>query len=227
MKKTFILFLLTLLPLNIIAQQFFVFCPEFDVKTKVDAKGTAYLVIKDGREFGKKHKEKRQDCNSQETLELITSFVKGSFPYIKFILIDESQFNEEPKEDAITFKVELKQFDAYVKSYVWYANTDFQISVFDNRNDEEPVVVNSKGLGKFASIISKGQGRTAARNSFKTAFDRVLVIIENEMTEDAYTEKLNPSSKYAGLIKLKKLLDDGILTQEEFDNEKNKILNEN
>ena len=226
MKKIFIIILLTILPFRSVAQSFYVFCPDFEIKNMVKVKGSAYFVIKDGRVLSKKHKEKRQDCNSQEILEALANSISETFPYMKIVFLDESQFNDDPKEGELTIKIELIRFDAYVKSYTWNANTDIKVNIFDNRNNDEPIEVNCKGSGKFAAIVSKGQGRTASRNSFERAFVKVIALIENEMIDKKIEGKNSFATKSDRLRELKQLLDEGILTQEEFDVEKKKILNE-
>ncbi|OJU26295.1 MAG: hypothetical protein BGN92_13530 [Sphingobacteriales bacterium 41-5] len=91
---------------------------------------------------------------------------------------------------------------------------------------QQVVVNNYLGNGESQKIIDNPPVSPLSNNPTATVLTEAS--ISNLLTADADTilkgEKHNDSEKISGLRQLKELLDSGILTQEEFDQQKNKIL---
>ena len=89
-----------------------------------------------------------------------------------------------------------------------------------------------EGNGKAFNTLGYSSGKSACNKSFKEAFDNFIIFLEgvkNFATIPPNSESINQHtiiSKADRLRELKKLLDEGVLTQQEFENEKLKILEE-
>jgi predicted metal-binding transcription factor (methanogenesis marker protein 9) len=228
--KRFLLFIVIVMPLIVYGQSF-VFCPDIKTEVKRDLNNiNISLVFKDSRSFAKKVKEK---CTKNEIFNEFVNCIKRTYPSIKISVLDENTFDVNPQKDSITIKINLLQYDATFYLGMYIAYTTYELKIFDYRKGEKLIVDSIiKGEGKQFNLLGLKSGKIASNSSFKDAFDR-FVSLTAKLSQESITEKVDsnlnkniPKSKADKLRELKKLLDDKILTQEEFDKEKKKILDE-
>lgn len=215
----------------IVCGQSFVFRPDIKTELKKDLNNiNISLVFKDSRSYAKKVKEK---CTKDEIFNEFVSCIKRTYPNIKIVVLDEKSFDATPQKDSITIKINFLQYDVTFYLGMYIAYTTFELKIFDYRKGEKLIVDSTiKGEGKQFNVLGLKSGKIASNSSFKEAFDR-FVSLTAKLSQESVNEKVDPNlnnnvpkSKADKLRELKKLLDDKILTQEEFDKEKKKILDE-
>ena len=203
--------------------QSYVFCPKIDILNKFNTEGLAYVVFKDDRIFEKKLKEK---CSSKELTQYFANYIQESFPKLNIIFLRDSQFDEESIENSITYKIEIKRYDAtfYTGMYVSYSK--FLVEIHNNRNGHKIYKYECNGKGSQFNALGYKSGKIASNSSFSHAFIEFVTIFEDGVKGNLISPSSITQTKAERLRELKKLLDEGNLSQEEFDVEKRKILND-
>lgn len=231
MKKVFAI-LLFVLPFVAFSQSF-VFCPEIETDAKQGFRDTkVYLVFDDIRVFEKKKKEK---CKKATILAEFANCIKRTYPNMQLVVLDEKQFYEDPVKGFITIKIKLRQFDATFNFGMYRATTTYDVKICDYRVDETVIDETITGDASRFNTVGFVSGKTASNHSFKEAFDKLVLLLDRIPTNEAVKKTApqstvqkttGPRTKAERLRELKQLLDEKILTQEEYDREKKKILDE-
>lgn len=213
--------------------QSFVFCPEIktDVKQGLNDINIS-IVFKDSRVYEKKVKEK---CTKNEIFNEFVSCIRRTYPDIKITFLDENNFDETPRNNIITIKIDLYKYNVTFYTGMYIANTKYQVKIFDYRNGVKIIQDTISGEGKQFNSLGFKSGKIASNSSFKEAFDK-FVLLANKLAQSTNNQKMNEQitphknnnlkSKADRLRELKQLLDERVLTQEEYDKEKKKILDE-
>ncbi len=232
MKKA--LFIILFVLPNIVLSQSFIFCPEIQTKEKDGFKEVEIsFVFEDARLYDKKKKEK---CTKEEIFEKFVECIKQTYPNMKVKVLDNKKFYEPPAKGVITVKIELTKYDATFNTGMYRSNTVYKVKMFDLRNNKENIIEQViSGEGKQFNALGFTSAKIASNISFRAAFDNfevlfdkfskmlnVQIVEENKVQPSIAT----PKSKAERLRELKQLLEEKILTQEEFDLEKKKILDE-
>lgn len=219
--KYLLLIIILNIPLLGISQSF-VFCPKIKIDNKIDIEGNISLVFRDSRTYEQKLKEK---CSKEEIFTAITDFIKTTFPNMEITVLEDSQYSMEPIINKITFKIDLKKYDATFYTGMYVSYTKFLVKTYDFRDSQKKLEFEFNGKGSQFNVGGYSSAKKASRNSFNRAMNEFTLVIEKVIDGDIVqqTEKVT-QSKADRLRELKNLLDEGILTQEEFDNEKKKIL---
>lgn len=232
MKKS-IFTLLLILPLFSFGQSF-IFCPEIDTKAKEGFKDVEIsFVFEDARLYDKKKKEK---CTKEEIFEKFVGYIKSTYPNLKVVVLDGKKFYENAAKGGITVKIELTKYDATFSMGMYISQTTYKVKIFDLRNNKENIieqVISREGkqfnaLGFMSGKIASNTSFKAAFDSFEILFDKLSKMISTQNVEEpkGQTLKVVTKSKADRLRELKQLLEEKILTQNEFDIEKKKILDE-
>ena len=127
----------------------------------------------------------------------------------------------------------MQKYDATFYTGMYIANTKFEVIIFDFRKGENIVVDTISGEGRQFNALGLKSGKIASNSSFKEAFNQFVLAIE-KLSQSEKKKVLvvtplvndNVKSKADRLRELKQLLDEKILTQEDFEKEKKKILDE-
>jgi len=224
MKGKLIL-LAILLPLFSFSQSF-VFCPKIDVEAR-QSFGTERIniVFKDNRTYEKKLKEK---CTKDEIFTTFVNSIKLAYPDLIVNQLDEANFHNTAAEGTVTLQVSLSEYEATFYPGVYLAKTTFTITIQDNRSQHLTFEEEFKGEGKQMNALGKLSGKIACNSSFQRAFDDFIIAAERFISENKQpsTEVAPTKPKADRLRELKALLDEEVLSQEEFDKEKAKILAE-
>lgn len=212
--------------------QSYVFCPEIQTEEKQGMNDiNLSIVIKDSRSYDKNVKEK---CTKAEIFAEFVDCIKRTYPKLNLTVLDENKFLENPINGIITCKIDLQKYDATFYTGMYISTTKYEVKIFDYRNGENIIKDIITGEGKQWNAIGFTSGKIASNTSFKEAFEKFILMFD-ELTQSANNQKANEQitpqnnntkSKADRLRELKQLLDDKILTQEEFENEKKKILDE-
>jgi hypothetical protein len=228
MKKLF-LALFVAIPLFGLCQSY-VFCPEIKTEVKHGLSGMdVSFVFKDSRVYEKKLNEK---CTKTEIFNEFANCFYRTYPDIKISILDENDFDKNPAKGIFTLKIDFLDYEATFYTGMYIANTKFLVKIFDNRDGEYFNQDTIMGYGKQFNALGFKSGKIALNSSFKEAFDKFTLLADNLklMTKSQKSVKqVTPitKSKADRLRELKQLLDENILTQEEYDKEKKKILDEN
>jgi len=231
MLRAILQLIIFLLPQVVLCQSF-VFCPDISpIHKKGFENAEIYFVIKDSREFEKKVKEK---CNKDEIFNEFLGFIQRSYPKMQMNILDENQFDNKPQTGFVTIKIKFLQYEATYVPGVYKGKTKFEVSIIDKRKDRDTSFSQTvSGESKESNMRGYESGKLALNRSFKDAYNGFLSVLDN--LADSFNENdKNPNSggqqyvksKADRLKELKQMLDDKILTQEEFDTEKKKILDE-
>ena len=220
--KRLTLLILTIIPSLIFAQSF-VFCPKIDIQNKISIEGDAYIVFKDSRIYEKKLKEK---CSAEELINSFSNYINETFPNMNIIFLEENQYDKEAKDKNITFKIELKRYDATFYSNMYDSYSKFLIDIYDYRNGHRTFSAECNGKGSQFNMLGYKSGKIASNSSFKRAYVEFVTLFEAGIKGDLIETDDSFVTKADKLRELKKLLDEGILTQEEFESEKKKVLAE-
>ncbi len=115
------------------------------------------------------------------------------------------------------------------RSMKTWGGQDLTASLFDE--GDSTLIVVGGSLGKGGSALTGGGSQVFAWGEKKTLsvqfLDKVEALLFYSIAESSSATSSNdsqPSSSADELLKLKELLDAGAISQEEFDNEKNKLL---
>lgn len=231
MKNVFIIIFVTF-PLLAFSQSF-VFCPEIKTEVKHGLNDDNILIVfRDSRVYKKSVKEK---CSKTEIFAEFVSCIKRTYPNIKLTSLAENNFDENPTKGSILIKIDFLKYDATFYAGMYIANTKYEVKIFDYRNGENIIQDTVSAEGKQFNALGLKSGKIASNSSFKEAFDKFVILSDN-LNQSINNQKIdkkaipqnnsNTKSKADRLRELKQLLDDKILTQEEFENEKKKILEE-
>ena len=175
MKKLIILILL-IIPISGFCQSF-VFCPEIKTETKQGFEGlNINVVFKDSRVYEKRIKVQ---CSREEIFDVFVNSIIQTFPNLKISILDESKFDENPAEGTVTFKINLRKYEATFYSGVYIANTNYEVLLFDNRNGINIVKDTITGEGKQFNSLGYKSGKIALNSSFKRAFDKFVLLFDN------------------------------------------------
>ena len=227
LKKLLSILLMTF-PLVVFGQSY-VFHPEIETKERQDLTNTnVTIVYKDSRVFAKDIKEK---CTRTEIFTEFSKLIQDTYPSAKINILNENEFNIPPTNGIMTIKINLLKYDVTFYTGMWIANTKYEVQIYDFTNVKNVFNDTILGEGKQFNALGNSSGKTASNSSFKRAFDEFLLLIDKvsqstntQLNQNTKTE--NSKSKAERLRELKQLLDEKVLTQEEFDVEKRKILDE-
>lgn len=215
--------------------QSFVFCPKIKVENKINIEGDILLVFRDSRTYEQRLKEK---CSKDEVFAAVATYIKTTFPNVKTTVLEDDQYSMKPNSNQITFKIDLKKYDVTFYTGMYVSYTKFLVRVHDLRDNEKILEFEFNGKGAQFNTMGKSSGKKASKNSFNRAMNEFTLIIEKVIDgntdfdanivqpkeEITQQKEIVTQSKADKLRELKKLLDEDILTQEEFEIEKKKIL---
>src|SRR5690606_27070810 len=202
----------------------FVFCPKIKIQNTFEEKGNAYLVFKDSRIYEKKLKEK---CSRAEIIQIFSDYLTAAFPKVKINLLDENQYNENPKDNGITYKIDISKYDVTFYMGMYVSHTKLNLTIFDLRNGYEKYEYEVNGKGSQWNAFGRASAKKASNASFERAFNEFISIFKDGIVGELLEQKTESfTPKTTKLRELKELLDDGVLTQEEFEIEKKKVLEE-
>jgi len=229
MKKYLIIFYLAFPILGF--GQSYVFYPEIATEEKSGFNNIdVYIVFKDSRIYEKKLKEK---CTKEEIFGVFVDCIKRTYPNIKLTILDPSHYDDIPEKNNITIKVDFKRYEAALYTTVYISNTKYDVKIYDYRIAENIYEETITGMGNQLNVLGNMSGKIASNSSFKRAFDNFVLMLEklpqpsnNQKNGFLDQSQQNINSKANRLRELKQLLDEKILTQEEFEKEKQKILEE-
>lgn len=215
--------------------QSYVFCPKIKIEERQGLNdATISIVFKDNRVYSRRVVEK---CTKTELFAEFVSCIKQTYPNVKITVLDESKFDENPAKGILTFKIDFQKYDVTFYGGMYIAKTKYEVNIFDYRNGENIIKEIIYGEGRQFNALGFKSGKIASNSSFKEAFDRFIVMLDKQLTPSAIIQKTDQQvklpqntitkSKADRLRELKQLLDEKILTQEEYDKEKKKILDEN
>ncbi len=204
--------------------QSFVYCPKIKAENQINIEGDLFIVYRDSRTYEKKLKEK---CSKEEIFAAFTSYIKTTYPKVKITVLEGNQFTEKPIKGQITFKIDFKRYDATFYSGMYVSYTKILVKIFDFRKKEKILEYELNGKASQFNVGGHSSGKKASRNSFNRAISEFILIVEKVIEgKTIQPTGTTTQSKAERLRELKQLFDEGILTQEEFNNEKKKILDE-
>lgn len=219
--KYLLLFIILNIPFFGISQSY-VFCPKVEIENQIEIEENVFLVFRDSRTYEQKLKEK---CTKEEVFAAFTNYINSTFPNIKTTVLEENQYSEQPKSDQITFKIDLKKYDATFYTGVYVSYTKLLVKIYDYRKGSEIFEFEFNGKGSQFNTLGYSSGKKASTKSFNRAMNEFNLVIEKVIEGNMEQQKETVAqSKVDRLRELKELLDEGILTQEEFNSEKKKVL---
>lgn len=225
MKKVFFIFFI-ILPIFTNAQMItkfqFVSCPEINIQKQFYDEGQINIVCKDSRIYEKK--KTTEKCSHAEFMQYFSNYIQESFPKLKINFLNENQFDEKSLQNIITFKIDIKKCDAMLTGYNWDSNSKFLVDVFDNRKDTKTYQFECNSKGNSFNTWGGKNAKIAINISFNLSFVKLISLVEDGLKENSIDSISVQPSKANELRELKKLLDEKVLTQEEFEIEKKKIL---
>lgn len=159
-------------------------------------------------------------------------------PKYQFAFLEKQLLKDEYA--ICCFVLQINEFSITSKNNVSGALTNKRLIISKNNivkneiisisiNNINDIYIKNKIVQSFLIIdtlketIELTGNREYVENTYKLLHESLNEVKNNLITND--TEPLNTTSKYDELSKIKELLDNGILTQEEFNTEKEKILN--
>jgi len=216
--------------------QSYVFCPEITTRVKQGLNDVdVSIVFRDSRVYEAKLKE---NCTKSSIFSEFVSCFNRTFQNAKLNILDESKFDENPIKGSITIYIDLKQYEAIFSRTQYVAKTKFEARLVDNRGRDSTTkeIFTGEAIGKNKGFSVGFKSAVVASNmSFQEAFDKFVLLVDKyaRSTNGQKSEKQaqiqqnnNTQSKADRLRELKKLLDEGILTQDEYEKEKKKILDD-
>lgn len=218
MKKLIILILL-IIPISGFCQSF-VFCPEIKTEAKQGLNDlNVSIVFRDSRVYEKRIKVQ---CSREEIFDVFVNSIMRTFPNLKITVLDESKFDENPAEGTVTFKINLRKYEATFYPGVYIANTNYEVILFDNRNGINIIKDTITGEGKQFNALGYKSGKIASNSSFKQAFEKLILMFENlkQLKIDGFTS----DKALAELKKFKEKLDLQLITQDEYDKKKVELM---
>ena len=174
MKKLLFLTVM-ILPLSGYSQSI-VFCPKIDIINISNIEGNATVVFTDSRTYEKKLKEK---CSKEELILTISNYIEQSFPKVNITFLLENQFNEKPKENRITYKIDINQYDVTFYTGMYVSYTRLLVKVYDYRNGENISSFECNGKGNQLNALGYKSAKIATNSGFKVAFNEFVPIFES------------------------------------------------
>ncbi|MGA3013060.1 MAG: SHOCT domain-containing protein [Bacteroidales bacterium] len=234
MKNLLSLFFITLSLAGF--SQSFVFCPVITttIKKGLDDIDVS-IVFKDSRVYEAKLKE---NCTKSSIYSEFVSCFNQTFQNVKLNVLDESKFGETAVKGSITIYIDIKDYEAIFSRIQYVAKTKFDARIVDRigRDSTLQEIFSGEAIGKNKGFsVGFKSAMVASNMSFQEAFDKFVLFMDKyarntglqKNVKQIQTQQNNSTqSKADRLRELKKLLDDGILTQAEFDKEKKKILDD-
>lgn len=156
--------------------QSIVFCPKIDIINISNIEGDTYIVFQDSRTYEKKLKEK---CSKEELILAISNYIEQSFPEVNITFLLENQFSEKPKENEITYKIDIKQFDVTFYSGMYVSYTKLLVDIYDFRNGKNSYSFECNGKGNQLNVLGYKSAKIATNSGFKVAFNEFTPILEN------------------------------------------------
>ncbi len=231
MKKILVILIFSF-PLSGFCQSF-IFCPDIKTEAKQGFNNVKIsIVFDDSRVYKQKRKEK---CNKEEIFGEFVNCIKRTYSNMQITVLEEKMFYENPIKENITIKIKFKQYDATFYTGMYIANTKYDVKIYDYRNGENIIEESIAGAGNQFNALGFKSGKIASNSSFKEAFDKFVLMLDKlasstnnqkSSVQKQSQQNDNKKSKADRLRELKQLLDEKIITQEEFDKEKKKILDE-
>jgi len=218
MKRLIILILL-IIPISGFCQSF-VFCPEIKTEAKQGFNDlNVSIAFKDSRVYEKRIKVQ---CTKEEIFDVFVNSIMRTFPNLKITVLDESEFDENPAEGSVTFKINLKKYEATFYPGVYIANTNYEVILFDYRNGINIIKDTISGDGKQFNALGYKSGKIASNSSFKRAFDKFVLLFDNLIPAGniGYTN----DEALAELKRFKEKLDLQLITQDEYDKKKTELM---
>lgn len=210
--------------------QSFIFCPRIETEEKSGfEKVKVSIVFLDSRSYNKKPKDK---CSKLDIIDEFTQCIRRTYPEMQLTVLQESDFYKEPSKENMTIKVKLKKYDATFSAGIYNSTTQYEVQIYAFAEKDSLIEQTVEGKGKAFNTFGYSSGKSASNKSFKEAFDKFIALLENVQALNLKLKSSEPikanslNSKAHRLRELKKLLDEKILTQEEFDLEKRKVLEE-
>lgn len=218
MKRLIILILL-IIPISGFCQSF-VFCPEIKTEAKQGFNDlNVSIVFKDSRVYEKRIK---LQCPKEEIFAVFVNSIMRTFPNLKITVLDESKFDENTEEGNVTFKINLKKYEATFYPGVYIANTNYEVILFDNRNGINIIKDTITGEGKQFNALGYKSGKIASNSSFKRAFDQFILMFDNLAPKR--NEGFTNDEALAELKRFKEKLDLQLITQDEYDKKKAELM---
>jgi hypothetical protein len=218
------------------SSQSFVFCPDIKTTVKQGLNDVdVSIVFRDSRVYEAKLKE---NCTKSSIFSEFVTCFNQTFQNVKLNVLDESKFNENPVKGSISFYIDLKDYEAIFSRIQYVAKTKFEVRMIDRRGIDSTTkeIFTGEAIGKNKGFsVGFKSAMVASNMSFQEAFDKFVLWVDKNVRNSNFrksekqtqTQPNNTTqSKADRLRELKKLLDDGILTQIEFDKEKKKILDD-
>lgn len=202
----------------------FVSCPEINVQKQFYDDGQINIIFKDSRVFEKK--KTTGECSHTDFIQYFSNNIQEAFPKLKIKFLNENEYDEKSAENIITFKIDIQKCDATLIVRTWDSTSKFVVNVFDNRKENKTYQFECNSKGNTYNTWGGKNAKIAINRSFDLSFIKLVSLIEDGLKEKSIDSVSAQSSKVNQLRELKKLLDEKVLTQEEFENEKKKILNE-
>lgn len=226
-----ILFLLTVVAIpTSLSSQSFVFCPHIETEVKQGFENVPVsIVFLDSRTYEKKPKEK---CTKSDIFQEFTQCIRRTYPGIQLTQLQESEFYKPNNNANIIIKVKFTKYDATFKTGTYNSSTQCDVQIHLISEKDSLIEQSVDGQGKAFNTLGYGSAKSALNKSFKEAFEKFIILLESVKAIDTKAidnASLHPavsSSRADRLRELKKLLDEGILNQQEFEKEKAKILEE-
>ena len=158
--------------------QSIVFCPKIDIVNISNIEGNATIVFTDSRTYEKKLKEK---CSKEELILAISNYIEQSFPKLNITFLLENQFGEKPKENEITYSIDIKQYDVTFYSGMYVSYTKLLVEIYDYRNEENIYSFECNGKGNQLNALGYKSAKIASNSGFKVAFNEFVPILEDGM----------------------------------------------
>ena len=200
--------------------QTFVFCPNIEVPRIINIEDSVYIVLEDLRPKQKKLKEK---CSKEELIKEVKDLFSEVFKG-KSIFKEIDEIGSIKNENRIIFNIQLKNYHTSFRQAKYYAKTIFSLNIIDSSQNQIIAYEEFRGTDSKFNTFGFKSGKIASNNSFRDAFNDMVASMESSVKKTSRPEVANQEDKYDKLKKLKVLLDDGVLTIEEFNKEKKKLL---
>lgn len=219
--KKYLIVIFGLLLSSYAFSQSFVFCPEIKLDKIYETKGEIYLLIKDERTYTKKRV--REKCKTEDIFGYFVNSVKTSFPKAKINEVQESDIEKLSEQKKIIIKVIFEKYETVFQVSSYGANTNYKIQIFDYLNGNTDESFRIKNFSTKWNSIGFVGAKNSLNESFKNSFTEFTEKLD-EILSGKTGVKNTSTDKVKKLRELKQLLDEGILTEEEYNKEKQKVL---